>query len=164
MMNYIWLALIIIGIITAVGTDIYESSVNKYKNDVEFDALIELKEKPSVETQVKGILKVSGEYYKNFYSLKNFTQDTIRNEITLRLKSDSTGTAILNISETTPDFWKLMAKGKGTNTDKLIANVKKFEKVGENSYKVSLVFEKISLVKIKQVLNAVIEYSKLQLK
>ena len=44
MMNYIWLALIIIGIITAVGTDIYESSVNKYKNDVEFDALIELKE------------------------------------------------------------------------------------------------------------------------
>lgn len=164
MMNYIWLALIIIGIITAIGTDIYESSTNKYRNDVEFNALIELKEKPTTEAQVKGILKISGEYYKNFYDLKNFNQDTIKNEITLRLKSDTTGTAILNISETTPDFWKLMAKGKGTNTDKLIAEVKKLEKVGENSYKISLVFEKISLVKIKQVLNAVIEYSDIAVK
>ncbi len=164
MMNYIWLALIIIGIITAVGTDIYESSVNKYRNNVEFNALIELKEKPSAETQVKGILKVSGEYYKNFYALKNFNQDTIKNEITLRLKSETAGTVILSISETTPDFWKLMAKGKGTNTDKLIANVVKLEEVNENTYKASLIFERVSLVKIKQVLNAVIEYADIAVK
>lgn len=159
MMNYIWLALIIIGIITAVGTDIYENLTNKYRNGVEFEAIVELNEEAKLGTQLKGTLKTSGEYYKNFYSLNNFSQDSVKNEVILNLKKDGKGTAILNISESTPSFWKTMAKGKGTNTDKLIANVLKFERIGENKYIVSLVFERISLVKVKQVLNAVIEYA-----
>jgi len=164
MMNYIWLALVIIGIITAVGTDVYESLTNKYKNGVEFEAIVELNEEMRMRTPIKGTLKVSGEYYKNFYSLNNFPHDSVKNEVILNLKEDGKGTAILNISEGTPNFWKIMAKGKGTNTDKLIANILKIEKVGENRYKVFLIFERISLVKIKQVLNAVIEYSDIAVK
>ncbi|MCS7229826.1 MAG: nucleoside recognition domain-containing protein [Candidatus Kryptonium sp.] len=164
MMNYIWLALIVIGIITAVGTDVYESSINKYRNGVEFKATIEVNEEIKPGAQVKGILKASGDYYKDFYSLKNFTQDIVENEVILNLKDDGKGTITLLISENTPEFWKSMAKGKGTNTDKLIANILKFEKSGEKTYNASIVFERVSLVKIKQVLNAVIEYSELAVK
>ncbi|CUT04298.1 nucleoside recognition domain-containing protein [Candidatus Chrysopegis kryptomonas] len=164
MMNYIWLALIAIGILTAVGTDIYESSINKYRNGVEFQALVELKDEFKTNTQLTGILKVSGEYFKNFYSLKNFNAKLITNEISIKVNQDGKGVAVLNISENTPEFWKLMAKGKGTNTDKLVANILKFEKNENGSYNVVMVFERISLVKIKQVLNAVIEYSDIAVK
>lgn len=159
MMNYIWLTLIVIGLVTAVGTDIYESITNKYRNGVEFEAIIVLNENIRFGSQLNGILKVDGAYYKAFYSLEKFPSDTVKNEAILNLREDGKGSLILNISENTPNFWRLMAKGKGTNTDKLIAEVLKFEKMSENEYKVLLTFERISLVKIKQVLNAVIEYS-----
>lgn len=163
-MNYIWLFLIIIGILTAVGTDIYEGVTNKYKNGIEFIATVETKEEISHGSQIKVILKVSGEYYKNFYSIKNFNADSVENEVLINVNPNGKGVAILNINENTPEFWKSMAKGKGTNTDKLIAQISKFEKLENGNYKVSLVFEKISLVKIKQVLNAVIEYSDIAVK
>ncbi len=164
MMNYIWLFLIIVGILTAVGTDIYEGATNKYKNGVEFIATVEVNEEIKHGSQVKGILKVNGDYYKNFYSIKNLNTDFVENEVLINVNSNGKGVAILSIKENTPEFWKLMAKGKGTNTDKLIAQILWFEKLENGNYKVSLVFEKISLVKIKQVLNAVIEYTDIAVK
>ncbi len=164
MMNYIWLFLIIVGFLTAVGTDIYEGATNKYKNGVEFIATVEVNEEIKHGSQVKGILKVNGDYYKNFYSIKNFNTDFVENEVLINVNPNGKGVAILSIKENTPEFWKLMAKGKGTNTDKLIAQILWFEKLENGNYKVSLVFEKISLVKIKQVLNAVIEYADIAVK
>ncbi|CUU08226.1 Spore maturation protein SpmA [Candidatus Thermokryptus mobilis] len=163
-MNYIWLALIAIGILTAIGTDIYEISVNKYRNGVEFQAVVELEDEFKFDTQLKGNLNVDGEYFKNFYSLKNFNSKSIGNEVLVNINQDGKGVAIVKITETTPEFWKLMAKGKGVNTDKLMANILNFEKLENGKYKVSLVFEKISFVKMKQILNAVIEYSDIAVK
>jgi len=42
MMNYIWLSLIVIGILVAVGTDIGEMSSNKYQNGKELKVTIQL--------------------------------------------------------------------------------------------------------------------------
>jgi len=164
MMNYIWLALIAIGILTAIGTDIYEISTNKYKNGVEFQAFVEIEDDFKFGTQLRGNIIASGDYFKEFYSLKNFKVDSVKNEITLNVNQDGKGVLIVKIGETTPEFWKLMAKGKGVNTDKLIANVFNLEKLGDGKYKVTLVFEKISFVKMKQILNAIIEYSDIAVK
>ncbi len=164
MMNYIWMALIVIGILTSAGTDVYEAVTNKYRNGVEFTGIIEITEEMKFNSQIKGTLKVDGEYYKKFYGLKSFNNDSVKNEILINVSPGSKGVAILNIGENTPDFWKLMAKGKGTNTDKLRADILKLEKIEDGKYKASLVFEKISLVKTKQVLNAVIEYADIAVK
>jgi spore maturation protein A len=164
MLNYIWLALIATGILTAVGTDIYEASINKYRNGVEFIAMLELDESSGWEGQRTGVIRVTGEYYKNFYSLSKFKADSIEQRVILNLREDGTGSLILKINSDTPEFWKRMAKAKGTNTDKLIAQVKRIERVDENGYRVYLIFEKITLVKIRQVLNAVIEYSDIAVK
>ncbi|MEK7251004.1 MAG: hypothetical protein AAB209_11345, partial [Bacteroidota bacterium] len=42
MLNYIWLALIAIGILVAIGNDVYDERTNAYRNGVPFTTAIEL--------------------------------------------------------------------------------------------------------------------------
>lgn len=45
MLNYVWLALIVLGIGTALITDITDKTENKYRNDIPIPVVVELNDR-----------------------------------------------------------------------------------------------------------------------
>ncbi|HEY9165435.1 MAG TPA: nucleoside recognition domain-containing protein [Candidatus Kryptonia bacterium] len=143
MLNYVWIGLVVIGVLAAAGSDIYDSASDRYRNGQEFEVAFDSLAPGS------GNVKVSGQRLAKFYgaesadtTLLQFPATTSGNDITLKL------------GELAPQIWKTIAETAGDATQ-LTAHVDRRE--GSNLF---VVFPKTSLVKTKAVLDAVISYSK----
>ena len=70
MLNYIWLALILLGVGAALTTDIINSSTNRYKNDTPLNITISFKDNIDVlkEGKHSAQIKVDASTFNNFYN------------------------------------------------------------------------------------------------
>ena len=48
MLNYVWISLIVIGILVAVGNDVSDEIRNPYRNDIPLEATLEVQGTPSM--------------------------------------------------------------------------------------------------------------------
>ncbi len=158
MLNYIWVALIILGVGAALTTDIINSSTNRYKNGTPFNITISFNEKIDVlpEGKQPAKIQVTSSSYNNFYN-DRISSDLEFDAVVKINKDLTTGFISVKIDNNFPPIWKEMAASGGK--DELTGSIKVKERIHENSFKAEVIFEAISFTKMKDVTNAVLEYA-----
>lgn len=161
MLNYVWTALIFLGIAAAVSVDITESAYNRFSNNVPLQTKITLL--GEIELGEKVPAQISFE--KSSLS-KHFNQ-IIENDLEVKtdlIFSDSTnGVAIIKVNPAMPKVLLDMAKVNGKEDD-LMINISSFASTGENLYTAKLNFEEITFRKIKEVTNSAISFAETAVK
>ncbi len=162
MLNYIWIGLIVLGIAAAIGGDINDQLQNTYRNGEALEVAVQIPDAKEayVSHQVRPwLVTIPAARFSEFYRLLPAQQsDTIRQWATVIIGADGTGTFQIP-TENSPQWWRTMAKAAGTK-DKLNGKIV-LNPAHENGYRASLVFEPITLVRVRAVTQAVFEYANL---
>ena len=159
MLNYIWVALILLGVGAALTTDIINSSTDKYRNNTPINVTISFNEKIDLLSEGKQPAKIhiNALTFKNIYG-ERISSDLNVDAIVNYKKDLSIGFTSLKVDENSPSIWKEMAVSSGEKDD-LIGSIKFNEQIAENAFKAELKFEAVSLTKMKDVTNAVLDYA-----
>ena len=159
MLNYIWIALILLGVGAALTTDIVNSSTNKYRNNSPFETaiyLIEGFDSPKEGTQSIR-LAIQADSFNKFYNESIQSDFTVDAEINFKPDTDVYFIS-LNINESSPSIWKEMA-ASSEKKNQLTGYFKIKEPLTEDSYKIEILFDAVSFNKMKDVTAAVISYA-----
>jgi spore maturation protein A len=161
MLNYIWLSLIVIGVVVAVAVDLNDQASNKYRNGMEFQAEIQL-QKPyeeAIGASQEARLIVSRAQFEQFYGSATAGQDTILQNVSATLSKDGSGTILLSVDDRAPSIWKEMSHAAMTK-DKLSGRIVSSARESDSkTLRAVIVFEPITFVRIKQVTQAVLDYA-----
>ena len=161
MLNYIWMALLVLGIGAALVTDVVDQADNTFKNGQPFAVEMTLNQpfKKGVSKSYETEIFVRAKDFNKFYSQSVKNDFKVKGKVTFDYKKGR-NTLYFKVSKSTPDFWKKMAKVSGKEDD-LLGQVKKFTLVDSLHAKASIVLEKISFAKMKDVTNAAINYAQI---
>lgn len=158
MLNYVWLALIVLGIGTAVYLDIGDSLSDKYKNGVPLR--VNFTYKDSLITKEKsgsGVLLISSADFENHFGVKINSDLQLNSKFIYKDKKDELA-AVVFVSENTPDILKKIASSAGEEND-ITAVITNLKRLSENSFSGSMALEQVTFIKMKEVTNAVIDYA-----
>ena len=164
MLNYIWLALILIGILVAVGNDVGDEFRNPYRNGVPMTATMEISKSPSpLRDTWEGTLVISREAFEAFYG-SGAASEEVRQPVSVTVSPDGEASLLLNIDERSPEFWEAMA-GHATSPERLAGKVFDF-RVADDRQTASMRFilEPIRFVKLKSVTQAAFDYAAIAVK
>ena len=150
MLNYVWIALLFLGLASALFIDISDLTKNTYNNDVPLSVTIKTSS-PKAGGGFDCEVEVSKENYNKFFSAKisenvivngvgSFTDD--KKAIQLYLKTDAN----------TPEFITRIAKASGKDDD-ILARANILSKQDSVTYLSKVYFEKISFLSMKRVTN-----------
>ncbi len=167
MLNYIWLGLIIIGILVAVGSDWNDLATDKYHNGMEIPALLEFAERPQMPLQTNQNfivgLRVTGESYAKAYGVSHSTP--IEQNAEYVQGEGSHGILSISIDGRTPPIWKEMNTLQ--KKEKFFARVRWDTSVivpsdGQGWHlPIRMTFEPVKFVKMNAVTNdGIIKYAK----
>lgn len=159
MLNYIWLALILLGVGAALTTDIINSSTNRYKNNAPLNITISFKDNVDFLTERKhpAQIKVDESAYYNFYN-KRSNSDLEADALVIFNEDLSAGFISIKIEDNFPLIWKEMAAVSGEKNE-LTGNIKIKERLTENSFNAEIIFENVSFARMKQVTSSVLDYA-----
>jgi len=159
MLNYIWISLVAIAIITAVGSDINDELQNSYRNGVPMNATFQVAESPSGAAQTwEGEIDIPGEVFDQFYGIQTQKTD-VRQQVTFAAAPNQRGTLLIPISDASPRLWQRMAASAATK-DRLMANVVAVS-FSPDSLRAQLRFvvEPIKFVRLKAVSQAALDFA-----
>ena len=159
MLNYIWVALILLGVGAALTTDILNSSTNRYKNNSPLNITISFNEKIDALTEGKQPAKVNvnAADFSSFYNYK--INADLAADVHINYRKDfEEGFISIKVDENSPSIWKEMAAAAG-ETDDLTGKIKLEERISQNSFNAVIVFDAVSFAKMKDVTSAVISYA-----
>jgi spore maturation protein A len=159
MLNYIWISLIAIGILVAVGNDIRDEAQNTYRNGVPFEASIVIQKSPTSLRQTwEGDLVLTAEAFNSFYGITSATSEA-RQPVVISVAPSGELSIAMPIGPATPDRWKDMAKA-AANREKLTGAVQSLALAGDQqTARVRIVLEPIRFVKMKAVTQAALDYA-----
>jgi len=140
MLNYVWIGLVIIGVLTAAGNDIYDSATNRYRNGMDFEL--------RYDTTAGNEVVFSKNYFEKFYGTSIQSADTLRFPASVGNNSVQ-----INLDGSTPQIWETVAEAGG-NGKQITAQI-----VARSGSDLMVRLPSTSLVKTKAVLDAVISYS-----
>jgi spore maturation protein A len=151
MLNHIWLALIVVGILTAAGRDIYEATQNSYGNGMPWSVSSPLLATGAATgSDLRGDVLISSAQLR-----KHFPGEQAIRDISLParfiLKTDGAGMMLLTIDENAPERFRIMAEAAGSDGT-LSARI---QRLGDGSW--SAEFEPVNMVYLKKVTNAAFE-------
>lgn len=152
MLNYVWLTLLFLGIVSATYLDISDFSSNKYNNNRPLSAIITFDKSDSNHSEkTDAHLKIDSKMFSSFYQVE--TTDNVISKIRLSAK-DNEGKRqfIINLSENSPAAWKEIAPLSGKDSD-LAGKIILGKEISENVYEAKLYFEEVSFVWLKKVTN-----------
>jgi len=164
MLNYIWIALILIGILVAVGYDVGDEMRNPYRNGDPLAASMEIQKTPSpLRSTWEGVLLIPAEEFNAFYG-PGATSEDIRQPVTVAVSADGDASLLIPVGEGSPEFWQTMAT-HALSPERLSAAVLSFE-VDEDRQiaSVRFVLEAIRFVKLKSVTQAAFDYAGIAVK
>jgi len=159
LLNYIWLALILLGVGAALTTDIINTSTDKYRNNTPFETAIYLSEEnDSLKDGIQSIrLAIQADSFNKFYDESIQSDFSVDAEINFKRDTDVYFIS-LNINESSPSIWKEMA-ASSDQKNQLTGHFIIKELLTENSYKAEIIFDEVSFNKMKDVTAAVISYA-----
>ena len=115
MLNYIWLSLIIIGILAAGGRDIYNDSQNTFRNGIPLTAAIDLRERPHAGEKISCTMLFSRAELREHFRI--IDSSSFRNDVSVAVNAtmlnDSTFVATLLLPTDVPDILKTISEGQG---------------------------------------------------
>jgi len=149
MLNHIWLALIVIGILTAAGRDIHDAVQNSYGNGIPWRSYsVELDSVATAGSVLSVSLRVPAEEIDAHFPGVEASEALFTSRI--MMQSSREGSAALRIDASSPERFRTMAKALG-NEDEIMARIRRLDDGWE------LRFENVSLVYLKSVTNAAFE-------
>ena len=159
MLNYVWLALLVLGIGLAITTDIVDENTNKYRNNDSLYTQINFSEtfnkNEAKSYKVKLIIKPSD--FNNFYGTNE--KKLINQPAKLSFNPENQKVSLfLTTDENTPSIWREMAKVTGKEND-LTGEVKILGFSDSTTVQAAVVFEKIGFAKMKAVTKAALDYA-----
>jgi len=159
MLNYIWLGLVIIGILVAVGNDIWDEATNPYRNGLALTGAIEIRKSPApLRDTWEGDLVVPAASFNAFYGKLLATAD-VRQPVVVFRSEGQASIVHLPIGDGTPALWKEMTKAAATK-ERLTAKVVAWTVAEDGaSAKIAVVLEPIRFVKMKAVTQAALDYA-----
>jgi spore maturation protein SpmA len=158
-LNYIWVALILLGVGAALTTDIVNNSTDKYRNNIPIDITLTFEKNTDLLSEGKQPAKVyvNANLFSNFYK-EEIDSDFYADAIIIYKKDLSEEFITIKINESSPIIWREMAASSGETSD-LTGKIKVYEQINENSFKSRITFEEISFAKMSDVTNAVLAYA-----
>jgi len=156
-LNYIWVALILLGVGAALTTDIVNKSNDKYRNNFSLDITLtfESSNKSLTESKQHAQVYINADIFSNFYKEK-IGSDFYANAV-INYKPDiAEGFITIKIDENSPAVWREMAASSGEASD-LTGKIKLYEQISEASFKAKILFEEVSFIKMRDVTNAVLD-------
>ncbi len=159
MLNYVWMSLIVIGLLVGAGKDISDEVRNTYRNGIPMDAVVCVEKTPTALRQTwDGELVISSESFNRFYGITSAVSD-VRQPVEMTTLSSGKTTIAILVDDSSPAFWKEMAKNSSSK-DKLLGTVNavKFSE-DKTTVQVSFLLEKISYVKIRAITKAALDYA-----
>ncbi len=157
MLNYICLALITIGIGTALTSDICDIYYNKYNNGKPLDVIIKFENNSNIKDKShNSILIIKSHILNDFYKL-NYHLDFQQKAKLTRL-NDNSYYIYFSIDNNSPSIFREVARSSGNEDD---INGKLFikDKIDSINYRAELFLEKVTFTKMRLITNAVIEYA-----
>ena len=152
MLNYVWLTLLFLGIVSATYLDLSDFSSNKYNNNKPLNAVINF-DKTEADNSAKGTahVRIETNKFSSFY--KTEISNDIETEINISQKDkDGSRQFVINTSESSPKIWKEIAPLAGKEND-IAGKILLKKQIGENVYSAQLYFEEITFVWLKKVTN-----------
>lgn len=150
MLNHIWLALIVIGILTAAGRDVYEAAQNSYGNDMFWDISVEESGEQKRDTPEQKTVVISADELRKHFPTDVIVTDA-RLPATLKLHEGGRATLLMDMTvEDVPDRFVVMAEALGGG-EKLSAQLE--QHAGGWRMRV----DDVSLVYLRKVTNAAFE-------
>jgi spore maturation protein SpmA len=159
MLNYVWLALLFLGIGAALYTDIMNHSTNKYRNNEELRAEIILGEKfdPDIDKTYSATVSISSDDFNDFYDV-NISEDISLPATVTYNHKEETYTFYIRLTEDAPGIWKEMAQVTGNKDD--LSGIIRMGPPGDGTFfTAGLVFEEVSFIILKRVTNSALDYA-----
>ena len=158
MLNYIWVALILLGVSAAITTDIINNSNDKYRNNNPFPVVISLNDDSQLEEGNQKVkILVSAQEFNKFYGSRIKSDIVLNAELNYK-KQSASGFVTITTDKNFPEIWKEMAEASGGKNN-LSGTIRIGEQISSTSFEAKIVFEKVSFLKMKDVTNAVIDYA-----
>jgi len=157
MLNYIWISLIAIGILVAVGNDVRDEVQNTYRNGMTLGSKVEITKTTAGATQTwEGELVLPAEGFNGFYNVQSATGE-IRQPIVITVRPGGGASVSLLIGDEAPAIWKSMARSASVK-DKLSGKVKRLTLSPEGvPITVQFELEPIRFVKMKAITQAALD-------
>jgi len=152
MLNYVWIALIILGIGTALYFDIKDTTENKYRNKDWIEINFTSKTK-QFDKEAEGLIYINQEEFNQFYSTQ--IQSDVNLPARIIFTEKEKGRIIITINDFSPEIWKVMAKSSGEKND-LIGDFI-IENRSESDLMLKVKFEEVSFVKMKGLTNGLLD-------
>lgn len=158
MLNYVWLALLFLGIGAGLSTDIFNISKNKYQNGNEISAFIsaETQIDSSEEKSFETNILITSKDFNKFYN-QSIEKDLILTSKLTFDKEKNNYILFAKIPSDAPKLLKEMAEVSGKNDD--ITGTLKIVSKDSLGTKIKIIFEEISFVKLKDITNSALEYA-----
>ncbi len=159
MLNYVWISLVVIGILVAAGNDLSDEVRNTYRNGIPLEVTLDVQKPPSeFRTTWEGDMVLAADQLNSFYGITS-TQSDVRQSVTIATAASGESSLLMNITASSPTMWREMAKS-ALSKDKLTAKITsiKFSDEGKKA-SVLLILEPIRFVKIKAVTQAAFDYA-----
>ncbi len=159
MLNYIWLALIVLGIGAALTTDIINESQNKFRNneslpvDVYFSKPFLKDSSANYSTNIFVAKSIFKEFY-NFGIQKNLLFPA---KISVK-KNNNLPEVSFNVDNNFPAIWKEIASASGSKDD-ITGHLKISKFINDTTAAAALTLEEVSFVKMKDVTNSILDYA-----
>lgn len=158
MLNYVWLALLFLGIGAGLSTDIFNISKNKYQNGKEIPAYISFATPidTSAEKTFDVNIIITEKEFNNFYKEKP-KQDIILSSKISYDSENKSFSLFAKIPSDAPKILKEMAEVSGKADD--ITGTVRFVSKDSLGTNIKLLFEEISFVRLKDITNSALEYA-----
>ncbi len=158
MLNYVWISLIVIGILVAAGSDLNDEMKNTYRNDVPLDVTLEMAGIPTTQGSWEADLIVGAEQFNAFYGISDQRLD-VRERVRITTAPSGESTLLIASTEQTAGRWRMMAKN-ATTKDKLTGRILsiRFTDGGKRA-SAQVMFEPIRFIKVKAITQAALEYA-----
>ena len=159
MLNYIWISLVAIAIVAAVGNDIKDEVQNSYRNGIPMSATFVVSKSPAGTAQMwEGEVVMSGEAFDQFYGIQAQKSD-VRQPVSVAVSSNLQGSLLLPVTDASPEYWRQMAK-YATTKDRLTGKIQSIEfSPNGSSAQLRFVLESIKFVKMKAVTQAALDFA-----
>ena len=164
MLNYVWLTLLFLGIGTAVTTDLVNQNENKYRNNESLKVHVYISESAQKDSGInyQASLDVKQQDFNNFYKA-NVVSDIVIPAMIISHPGSLENSIYIKIQKSVPEIWRDMASVSGEKDVLagriIIDSLAKFPTGPGSSFMGRVTFDKVSLIKIKNVTNAALSYA-----
>ncbi len=159
MLNYVWLALLFLGIGAAVSTDIVNQSQNKFRNNEPLPVTVQFNQnyKSGAEQTYQANLEVKKSVFNKFYGENINTDLSVPAKITVH-KDPSKSTVYFKVNKSDPSIWQQIASSAGEKDD-INGRITIDSVSSSGTGYAHVVLEDVAFLKLKDVTNAALDYA-----